>query len=232
MVHSRFLSKCYLDINHITRHNNESDIVGYYSNSDIEEFKQTSLCSADPRMKGNAKQVSKLTEAALRENLAKLNSFSEKRRWVVESTPLENGKVKTFLRADYKFKTFARTWTFLNLVAQKADEMKHHPTIMTTYNKVRLELTTHDSGNEVTLKDLKLANEIVTEFNKPSDSAKRATKGITTEDLKKILSLSQARHLVDQLVSASRVDNQQLSHNTNSTTEPNSNSNSNHNFNN
>jgi len=41
-----------------------------------------------------------------------------------------------------------------------AERQNHHPTIINTYNRVRLELTTHDAGNTVTEKDRGLARAI------------------------------------------------------------------------
>ncbi|ODV79648.1 pterin-4-alpha-carbinolamine dehydratase, partial [Suhomyces tanzawaensis NRRL Y-17324] len=61
------------------------------------------------------------------------------------------------LQADYKFGSFAKTWKFLNSIVIPAHTLKHHPTITTTYNKVKIELTTHDQGNKITSLDFKLA---------------------------------------------------------------------------
>ena len=45
-------------------------------------------------------------------------------------------------------------------VAFIAEQMNHHPAIYNTYNYVRLELNTHDSGDVVTSKDHDLARAI------------------------------------------------------------------------
>ncbi len=42
-------------------------------------------------------------------------------------------------------------------VALIAEKMDHHPFWTNVYNKVTIELTTHDAGNTVTEKDRKLA---------------------------------------------------------------------------
>jgi 4a-hydroxytetrahydrobiopterin dehydratase len=45
-------------------------------------------------------------------------------------------------------------------VALIAEKMDHHPTWTNTYNKVKIELSTHDAGDIVTDKDHTLAKEI------------------------------------------------------------------------
>lgn len=67
---------------------------------------------------------------------------------------------KECLYAQYKFKTFKRTWQWLKGVAESADHQRHHPEIFTVYNRVEVWLTTHDKGNVVTEKDVKLAEEM------------------------------------------------------------------------
>ena len=42
-------------------------------------------------------------------------------------------------------------------VALLAEQMNHHPTWTNTWNRVDIELTTHDAGNRVTTKDRELA---------------------------------------------------------------------------
>jgi 4a-hydroxytetrahydrobiopterin dehydratase len=41
-----------------------------------------------------------------------------------------------------------------------AEKMNHHPTWTNTWNRVDIELTTHDAGNRVTDKDRKMASAI------------------------------------------------------------------------
>lgn len=64
------------------------------------------------------------------------------------------------LHVHYQFKNFKVTWEFLNSVAQLAASKKHHPTITTTYDKVDIQLTTHDADNNVTQDDLDMAEAI------------------------------------------------------------------------
>ena len=48
---------------------------------------------------------------------------------------------------DYKFKDFAEAMAFVNRVADAAEAANHHPDILVHgWNKVRLTLTTHDTG--------------------------------------------------------------------------------------
>tara|TARA_B100001750_G_C14940649_1_gene318642 strand:- start:148 stop:327 length:180 start_codon:yes stop_codon:yes gene_type:complete len=47
---------------------------------------------------------------------------------------------------DFTFKDFNEAWSFMEQVAQLAKEMNHHPSWSNTYNKVSVQLTTHDEG--------------------------------------------------------------------------------------
>jgi len=58
---------------------------------------------------------------------------------------------------EYNFKNFVDAFSFLSQVAELAEIHAHHPTIINTYNYVRLELNTHDAGGIVTEKDRSLA---------------------------------------------------------------------------
>ena len=59
----------------------------------------------------------------------------------------------------YEFKDFVEAMKFVNKVADAAEEAGHHPDINIVYNKVTLQLTSHDSGG-VTQRDVKMANKI------------------------------------------------------------------------
>ena len=61
---------------------------------------------------------------------------------------------------DFKFADFSEAFGFMARVALLAEKMDHHPWWSNVYNKVRIELTTHDSGNTITDKDRKLADAI------------------------------------------------------------------------
>lgn len=68
----------------------------------------------------------------------------------------ENNK----LTQTFTFKDFKQAWAFMNKVAIIVDKADHHPNWSNVYNKVTIELFTHDKGNTVTEKDRKLAAEI------------------------------------------------------------------------
>jgi 4a-hydroxytetrahydrobiopterin dehydratase len=64
----------------------------------------------------------------------------------------DNKLVQTF-----EFEDFVQAFGFMSKVAIIAEKMGHHPNWSNVYNKVTIELTTHDSGNTITEKDRKLS---------------------------------------------------------------------------
>jgi 4a-hydroxytetrahydrobiopterin dehydratase len=63
----------------------------------------------------------------------------------------------------FQFKNFVQAINFVNKIAPIAEENQHHPDIeIFEYNKVKVMLTTHDKGNEITKKDIQLAEKIDT----------------------------------------------------------------------
>ncbi len=56
----------------------------------------------------------------------------------------------------YTFKDFNASIKFVNHLAGIAESINHHPDIKIQYNKVTLNLSTHDEGG-ITNKDIKLA---------------------------------------------------------------------------
>lgn len=60
----------------------------------------------------------------------------------------------------FTFKDFSDAFSFMCRVALLAEKMNHHPTWTNTWNKVEIWLSTHDAGDIVTEKDLKLAEGI------------------------------------------------------------------------
>jgi 4a-hydroxytetrahydrobiopterin dehydratase len=64
------------------------------------------------------------------------------------------------LKNSFSFKDFKQAMQFMNLVAEVAEEANHHPWWSNVYDKVEVELTTHDAGNTITEKDHKLAKKI------------------------------------------------------------------------
>ncbi len=65
----------------------------------------------------------------------------------------ENNK----LTQTFEFKNFVEAFGFMAQVAITAEKMNHHPNWSNVYNKVTIELTTHDEGNTITKKDRELA---------------------------------------------------------------------------
>lgn len=59
-----------------------------------------------------------------------------------------------------KFKKYLDAVEFLRRVAEAAERLNHHPDVELRYVNLTLRLTTHDTGNKVTEKDLRLAEEI------------------------------------------------------------------------
>ncbi len=64
------------------------------------------------------------------------------------------------LKADFQFDSFISAFAFMTKVAIVAEKMDHHPFWTNVYNRVSIELSTHDAGDIVTKKDHDLAREI------------------------------------------------------------------------
>jgi 4a-hydroxytetrahydrobiopterin dehydratase len=64
------------------------------------------------------------------------------------------------LRRELAFKDFSEAFGFMSRVALLAEKANHHPNWSNVWNKVTIELTSHDAGNTVTDRDRKLAEAI------------------------------------------------------------------------
>ena len=64
------------------------------------------------------------------------------------------------LRRSFTFNDFVEAFTFMTAVAFAAEKMGHHPTWTNVYNKVDIQLFTHEAKDSVTDKDVKLSKEI------------------------------------------------------------------------
>jgi 4a-hydroxytetrahydrobiopterin dehydratase len=82
-----------------------------------------------------------LTDAEIATGLTALAGWSVK-----------NGK----LHRDYKFPDFAHAFGFMATSAPLIEKMNHHPEWANVYNRVTVDLATHDAGG-ITQKDLDLA---------------------------------------------------------------------------
>ncbi len=71
--------------------------------------------------------------------------------WIVNAA----GKLSKTL----KFGDFIQAWGFMNTVALYAEKKDHHPEWFNVYNRVDIELTTHDAGG-ISAKDIDLARYI------------------------------------------------------------------------
>jgi 4a-hydroxytetrahydrobiopterin dehydratase len=60
---------------------------------------------------------------------------------------LEAGK----LHKAFTFKDFVEAWSFMSAVALAAEAMGHHPEWSNVWNRVTVDLTTHDAGGITTL---------------------------------------------------------------------------------
>ncbi|NEP78388.1 MAG: 4a-hydroxytetrahydrobiopterin dehydratase [Okeania sp. SIO3C4] len=70
--------------------------------------------------------------------------------WKLEGNKLQCVKI---------FKNFVEAISFVNKLVAPAEASQHHPDIEISYNKVIINLTTHDSGG-LTEKDFSMAKEI------------------------------------------------------------------------
>jgi 4a-hydroxytetrahydrobiopterin dehydratase len=64
------------------------------------------------------------------------------------------------LSRTFEFDNFIEAFAFMSKVALIAEKMNHHPEWHNVYNKVEINLSTHDAGDVVTDKDRKLAARI------------------------------------------------------------------------
>ncbi|MCX6921114.1 MAG: 4a-hydroxytetrahydrobiopterin dehydratase [Verrucomicrobia bacterium] len=69
---------------------------------------------------------------------------------------IENSKLLKL----YKLKDFKAALAFINQVGAEAERLDHHPEIHNSWNRVSLQLCTHDAGGQITEKDLTLARAI------------------------------------------------------------------------
>ncbi|MCO6437784.1 MAG: 4a-hydroxytetrahydrobiopterin dehydratase [Phycisphaerae bacterium] len=83
----------------------------------------------------------KLTEQEIRDILGKLPGWDVK-----------GGK----LHREFKFADFVEAFGFMSRAALVAESMNHHPEWSNVYNRVQVDLTTHDAGG-ITSKDTQLA---------------------------------------------------------------------------
>ena len=66
----------------------------------------------------------------------------------------------SWLTRDFVFSNFVQAFGVMSQVALLAEVRNHHPNWSNVYNRVSIELTSHDAGNQVTDKDRDLATAI------------------------------------------------------------------------
>ena len=82
-------------------------------------------------------------------------SADEVRRWAADHHPWAVGTGDDRLLRTFEFADFGDAMKFMAKVEPAAERLNHHPEWRNVYNKVWVELTTHDSGG-VTALDLEL----------------------------------------------------------------------------
>jgi 4a-hydroxytetrahydrobiopterin dehydratase len=86
----------------------------------------------------------KLNDSEIKEKLKKLKNWK-----------YANNK----LSREFTFKNFVEAFSFMTAVALEAEKMDHHPDWENVYNRVVINLNTHDADG-ITDKDFKLAHAI------------------------------------------------------------------------
>ena len=69
------------------------------------------------------------------------------------------------LHREYQFADFIHAFGFMSTAALGIEKMGHHPEWFNVYNRVKVDLTTHDAGG-ITSKDIELAKLLDTIANK------------------------------------------------------------------
>lgn len=64
------------------------------------------------------------------------------------------------LRRELVFADFSEAWAFMTRVALLAEKHNHHPEWSNVWNRVTIELTSHDAGSTLTDRDFRLARAI------------------------------------------------------------------------
>jgi 4a-hydroxytetrahydrobiopterin dehydratase len=83
----------------------------------------------------------RLSELEIKEELKQLSEWS-----------IKNDK----LHKEFKFDNFNQAFGFMTRAAMEIEKMNHHPEWFNVYNRITVELTTHDAGG-ITKNDVNLA---------------------------------------------------------------------------
>lgn len=98
--------------------------------------------------------MKKLSESEIQDKMTEINPA-----WLLK------GK---FLHREFLFKDFVEAFSFMTSVALIAEKATHHPNWKNVYNKVIIDLTTHDADG-ISTKDFVLAKAIDTLLNRYED---------------------------------------------------------------
>ena len=69
---------------------------------------------------------------------------------------VQNGR----LHAEFKFRDFIEAFAFMTKVAIIAEKANHHPEWSNVYNRVKIDLMTHEANDSITRRDTDLAGQI------------------------------------------------------------------------
>ena len=89
--------------------------------------------------------MGKLSEKEISKNLLEITGWA-----------ITDGK----LTKEFKFNNFKESLAFIVKVGIEAEINGHHPELFNVYNKVTIQLATHDAGGNITDKDFTLAKAI------------------------------------------------------------------------
>jgi 4a-hydroxytetrahydrobiopterin dehydratase len=78
----------------------------------------------------------------------------------MQSIPSDWTLHENTLYRKFEFANFSEAFAFMARVALLAEQQQHHPLWTNVYNRVEIWLTTHDAGNNLTVKDIALAEAI------------------------------------------------------------------------
>ena len=88
--------------------------------------------------------ITKLTDVKINAQLAELSD------WTVENEKLHK---------EFQFDSFVEAFGFMTSVALIAESMNHHPEWFNVYNRVTVDLATHDAGG-ISALDFELAKKV------------------------------------------------------------------------
>lgn len=90
-------------------------------------------------------EVKALSQAQIEKDVATLPN------WTVKA-----GK----LHAEFRFESFVDAFAFMTKVAFAAEASQHHPEWSNVYNRVTIDLVTHDADNAISQLDIDMARQI------------------------------------------------------------------------